>query len=392
MKSITSILLLFAISVCHSAMAQETSSTSPRIENYPKGELDLKITSFGEKDPITVGKIAADGTIHFSWPEIDLEEMKENDYYERSISSLLKGKSCKDNAVITNEQAKLVETKIVNIIKYDRLVGCIIPSTQKGQEHNDRQLGSTLYWVYSDSETSVQATCSAKMEWEDLYSFDETTAYDLTFKKGWNMVSNTLSAVEEYDNEGRKNSLPKTISIQTIEQIPSDMHWFFKYWANDELLDLEQKILSNSPTTKEQFTKWLPSALGNLKRTGFELGKELERMPSTNNVNLLFENGSQKVDLTIVDCSGNKDATGMYTLMQDMASRDWKDKTETGYQSASAMDDIRVMIDYNETESKTGLSYNALDRFAIKVEASGMEPYELWEYLKTLNLEALMED
>ncbi len=150
--------------------------------------------------------------------------------------------------------------------------------------------------------------------------------------------------------------------------------------------------MSNSPTTKEQFTKWLPSALGNLKRTGFELGKELERMPSANNVNLLFENGSQKVDLTIVDCSGNKDATGMYTLMQDMASRDWKDKTETGYQSASAMDDIRVMIDYNETESKTGLSYNALDRFAIKVEASGMEPYELWEYLKTLNLEALMED
>ncbi len=53
----------------------------------------------------------------------------------------------------------------------------------------------------------------------------------------------------------------------------------------------------------------MPKKLGKLKRTNYEIGKELERMPSLNNVNLLFEKGSKTIDLTIVDCAVNKDVT-----------------------------------------------------------------------------------
>ena len=66
-----------------------------------------------------------------------------------------------------------------------------------------------------------------------------------------------------------------------------------------------------------------------LKRTGYEIGKKIERMPTLNNVNVLFEKGSQTIDLTIVDCVDSKDAAGLYTLTMDMLSRDWKDKTKT---------------------------------------------------------------
>jgi hypothetical protein len=52
-------------------------------------------------------------------------------------------------------------------------------------------------------------------------------------------------------------------------------------------------------------------------------------MPTLNNVNVLFEEGSKKTDLIIVDCAGNKEATDVCTLILDMASKDWKDKTET---------------------------------------------------------------
>jgi hypothetical protein len=114
-------------------------------------------------------------------------------------------------------------------------------------------------------------------------------------------------------------------------------------------------------------------------------------MPTTNNIELLFEKGLKKATVTIVDCANNKNAASMYTLMLDMASSDWKDKTETGYRSASEIDNTRVMIDYNEKEVKTTLSYNTNQRFLIKAEATNIKPEELWSYLKKLEIEKLIK-
>ena len=393
MNSKTCVLFLFVFTLFQSAIAQQTQATLSKVENYTKGELELKITSFGDKNPITIGKVMADGTIHFNWLEADLSKTNENDYMTRSIENFYGGNFCHDsNAVVTNENAILVETKYIYLFKYDQPVGSIIPSTQKNKEHNKDQLGSTINWIYSDSETNVKANCSEKKEWEDLYSFDQTIAYDLKFKKGWNLVSNTLIEIEEWDTEKEKGSLPKTRIIQSLDQIPTNMHWQLKYWANDEALEIEQQLVKLKPITKQHYESWLPKKLGNLKRTGYEIGKEIERMPTTNNVNLLFEKGAQKIDLTIVDCADSKDAASVYTLMKDMASRDWNDKSETGYSSASKMDDKRVIIEYNEKEVKTMLSYNANRRFLVKAEANNIEPEELWKHLKTLNLETLIKE
>ena len=82
----------------------------------------------------------------------------------------------------------------------------------------------------------------------------------------------------------------------------------------------------------------------------------------------------------------------MFTLMQDMASRDWKEDTETGYRSSEEIDGTRVMTDYNEKEKKATLSYNSNDRFLVKAESKNVEPDELWGYLQTLNLEALIAE
>ena len=394
MKHITSILILLVFALPQLCKAQEVQKYLPKIQNYTKGELELKSTSFGENNPITIGKVTADGTIHFNWPSLDLNDMTEHNFHTTTTKDFTKAKYCRDSiATMINEDVILVENKYVYLFKYGQLVGCIIPSTQEGQEHREDQLGSTLDWIFSDDETSAQANCTEKKEWEDLYSFDETTAYDLTFKKGWNMISKTLSAVEEYENEtGTTSSLPKTKIAQSLDQIPTDIHWHVKYWANDELLEIEQQLLAKVPITKEDYDKWAPNSLGNLNRTNYEVGKELERMPNTNNINLLFENGTKKIDLTIVDCVGNKNAASMFTLMQDMASRDWKDKKETGYQSASTMDNIRVLTDYNKSDSKTLLTYNAKHRFSIIAEASDIEPEELWAYLKDLDLETLVKE
>jgi len=387
MKTIKYALFLIVFTIFQSCKAQKMLAPKLIVDNYNKGELELKTVAFGEETPIAIGKVKADGSIHFDWPELSLSKLSENKFLTTSIDYFTSAKYCKDpKAVVTNKEVILVENQYLYLYKYDQIVGCIIPSTQKGQEHNNRQLGSTLTWVYSEGTTSAMLNCHSTKAWEDLYSFEATTSYDLRFKKGWNLISNTLVDMESWDNGTDKGSLPKTVVIQSIDEVPSNIYWHLKYWANDELIELERALLTKAPITEEQYENWLPSSLGSLKRTAYEIGKKLERIPVTNNVNLLFESGTKKLDLIIVDCVGTKEAASGYTMQQDMESRDWHDKTETGYQSASEMDGIRVMMEYNETLFETNLSNNLNDRFFIKAQATNIEPEELWAHLKSLKL------
>lgn len=387
MKTKSPLLFLLIFTLWQSATSQ---SILPKIENYTKGDIELKITSFGEENPIKVGRITADGTIHFDWPKLDMSTIIDNKFYINSIKNFTGAKYCKDpNKVLNNEEVQLVETKFVYLFKYDQVVGCIVPSTQKGQEHNEQQLGTTINWIYSYEETNAKVNCIARTEWEDYYRFDKTTNYDLTLKKGWNLISKSLTEIHEWEKGTESGRLPKTKVIKTLDQIPDDIHWHLKYWANDELIELERALIKLPPLTKSDFERWLPKRIGSFKRTGYELGKTLERLPITNNVNILFEKGSKKIDLTIVDCAGDKKGTGMFTLMLDIASRDWHDKTETGYEMASKRDDYRIMTEYIESETKTTLSYNAEDRYLIKAVGTNLEPEELWKHLKTLDIEAL---
>ena len=67
MKAKIGLLLLLVLAVFQPCIAQKVQITSPKIENYTKGELELKIAPFGLENPIDVGEITADGTILFNW-------------------------------------------------------------------------------------------------------------------------------------------------------------------------------------------------------------------------------------------------------------------------------------------------------------------------------------
>ncbi len=389
-------LLLFLLSAfLLPGIVQGSEGVSPKnmpsIEGYTKGELEIRIATFGLDNPVTVGKVAADGVIHFSWPELDLGEVDEHGFFTTPLKKHNDLRFCKEpNIAFTNQEAKTVNVNYLYLYKYGQKVGDLIPSTQVGSEHRPDEVGSTIRWIYSDSAASVEAQCSVKREGENLYSFDETKTISFAFQKGWNLVSDTLVAVEEYENEGRKRSLPKTKTKRTIEEIPSDIVWHMKYTANDELLEFEQRLLKETPLTKQDYESWLPKTLGKLKRTGYEVGKEIERIDTDNNVNMLFAKGSKKIDLTIVDPAGSKDTVAMFTTMMDFASTDWKEETDTGYRSAAEMEGKRVLTDYNENESKANLQYNVHDRLMVRADAENMTPEELWKHLQALDFEALI--
>lgn len=390
MKSKTSVFFLFACILFQSSIAQNSSL---KIEDYTKGEIEIKAIPFGYDDPVFAGKITANGTINFNWSAINLSKIEGSDNYVSTIQELTGGTFCKDaSATITNENIKTILVETLFLYKYGQQVGALIPSTQKGQEHNDKELGSTIYWVYSDGETTAKANCSKGVEWEDVYNFNETTAYNFQLKKGWNMILNTLLEKEDWVDGTEKGSLPKSITKTSITEIPDTIHWQLKYWANDELLEIEHQLAKLMPIKNEVYENWVPKNLGELKRTSYEIGKTIERMPTTNNVSLVFEKGAKLIDITIVDCANSQEAANTFTSMKDMASRDWNDKTNTGYRSASKMDDTRVIVDYNEMEAKTVVTYNTNNRFLVKADATNITPKELWAYLKTLHLETLVEE
>ncbi len=397
MKTKTYVLFLFIFIYFQPCKAQQTQTELPIIENYTKGELELKVTPFGLENPISVGKVTADGTIHFNWNS-DISSIKDPQFFMSSIKNTVGMTFCNDKEIEqSNEEAKASNTKELLLYKYGQPVGALYPATQKEIEDNTGEnrykslvLGSTISWAYSDSDVVFKAKCTVNMERENVYDFKEVTSYTIHFKKGWNIILNTLLEKEDWKNGEELGSLPKTMTKTSITKIPTTINWYLNYWANDELLEIKHQLLTKTPITKEHYENWLPKKLGKLERTGYEIGKELERMPTKNNVNLLFEKGSKKIDLTIVDCAGNKDAVSAYTLIMDMASRDWKDNTETGYNSATEMDGKRVMTEYNEKEAKTILNYNANGRFLIKAEAIDLTPEELWATLQNLQLEKLI--
>jgi len=397
MKTKTYALLLFIFVYFQPCKAQHTQTELPIIEDYTKGELEIKVTPFGMDNPLSIGKVTADGTIHFNWNS-DISSIKDLDLYMSSIKNAVGMSFCNDKEIEqNNEEAKAADTKELFLYKYGQQVGALYPATQKEIEDNigeNREkglvLGSTISLAYSDSDVVFKAKCTVNINRENVYDFKEVTTYNLNLKKGWNIVQNALLEREDWTNETEKGSLPKTMTKTSITKIPTTINWYLNYWANDELIEIKHQLLSATPITKKQYENWLPKKLGILKRTNYEIGKELERMPTNNNVNLLFEKGSKKIDLTIVDCADNKDAVSAYTLVMDMASRDWKDKTETGYNSASEMDGKRVMTEYNEKEAKTTLNYNANGRFLIKAEAIDITPEELWATLQNLQTEKLI--
>ncbi len=380
----------------------QNSGTPPKIKNYTKGELEIKVAPFGlDGNEINVGKVLPDGTIQFSWPDIDLANYESSDFFMSHLKIALWMSVCHDKKMEeNNEEIKAVNTKDLLLYKYGQNVGFLQPSTRKEFSNSDTlETGSSFSWYYSNGDGKFKAICTVYEEkggLNDVYEIDKnnvrnTTTYDINFKKGWNLVEKSLLELKDQKRGDELITTKFKESKATISQIPNNINWHMNYWANDELLEKEHQLISQTPIAKKQFENWLPRNLGDFKRTAYEIGKELERMPSTDNINIVFEKNLHKIEVTIVDCAGNKEAASMYTLMADMASSEWKEDSETGYQSATKMDGIPVMTDYNKNENNTTLSYSANERLLIKAEAVNIAPKELWEYLRKLDLEKLTD-
>ena len=238
MKTKTCVLFLYVFTLIQPCIAQKTQTTPPKVENYTKGELEIKVVPFGLENPIHVGKIMADGTIHFNW-DSDITSIKDPEFYMSSVKNTVGMTFCNEKEIEqSNEDAKSVDSSGLFLYKDGQQVGALFAATQKEIEDNKGSnrnaslvLGSTISWIYTDSGVIFNGKCSVNFNQENVYDFKEVTRYDLHFEKGWNMILNTLVEKEDWKNENNMGSLPKTITKTSITKIPNTMNWYLNYWA-----------------------------------------------------------------------------------------------------------------------------------------------------------------
>ncbi len=215
----------------------QKSSTVPKIENYTKGELEIKVAPFGDGYEINVGKVLPDGTIQFSWPDIDLADYESSGFVMNPLKSSLGMNFCHDKKIKENNtEIKAVDTKHLYLYKYGQNVGALLPTTQKelNDLDNDLIVGGTTSWFYSDADGKFKAECTVYEEKggpEDVYEIDKnnvrnTTTYNIDFKKGWNLVETSLLELKI------KYVVSKGVLSSKLETIAS-----YKGWVSDIVAD-----------------------------------------------------------------------------------------------------------------------------------------------------------
>lgn len=160
----------------------------------------------------------------------------------------------------------------------------------------------------------------------------------------------------------------------------------------EDVQDNIEKLAKLTPISKETIKEWMPTELGDLKRTKYGIGKQMG-FAQISNLNLEFkeEDTNKTVSLNIVDGAGKGAAYISIFLMMKNADIDSED--ERGYERTETFDEQKVLVKYSNPKYNNRSQINYLIKDRIVVEAKGwpMEPEELWSYLKKLEIEELID-
>jgi len=152
-----------------------------------------------------------------------------------------------------------------------------------------------------------------------------------------------------------------------------------------------KKLSKITPITKDQIKDWMPKELGDLKRTKYEIGKQMG-FANISNVNLEFkgtDDNNKTVKVKVVDGAGNGASFISMFLLVKNADVDSED--QTGYERTETFNGQKILVKYSNPKygNKSKFNYLIDDRFLIEATGWKMEPKELWSYLKKLKLEKL---
>ncbi|WP_452231864.1 hypothetical protein [Lacinutrix sp. MEBiC02595] len=383
MKTITYILFLFVFTLLPSCNARQSDTALPKIEKNLYGELDyskeaLEIVSpqEGGKE-IVLGKIATDGTVHFDAPEFDIKALYDSIRLEPyklpkwfSIDS-----NCKDLDVFAKTPYDEVYSRKYKLFvkKYGINVAIL-------ESVGDSLVGENKYfWLYTDRAITVNEECSkANSRSGDIYA---SIRLNIALEKGWNFIEENITYDSDYD-ESDVNAVRLQIMEFSISSPASkNVKWRLRQIADDDKIQTAKRLDDLIPIPKKQFEEWVPNKLGDLSVTTKEYGNPPKGQKNKNNMHLIYANETQKkeIEVYVMDCAKSPKDMEMINFAYAMENKGKEAK------------DIKPYISqYKESDKTTQLWYKVKDRIVVTASGVNIESEELWNYIRKLKTEKLM--
>ena len=151
-----------------------------------------------------------------------------------------------------------------------------------------------------------------------------------------------------------------------------------------------EKLKNTVPLTNGQLKDWLPENLGDLKRTGFKVGKA--GMYQVNSVEGTYKevDGKKKLNVMVIDGAGPTGSmmAASYGLLGNF---DMEEEDEYKHKKTVKVDGIKAQQTYKKRANDTQLLFAYQERFLVTVNATDMNVDETWRTVKRLDLENLVD-
>ena len=397
MKIKTFIPFLFVFTLIQTCKAQKTQNPLPKVENHLKGVLDYThealelVQNHINGEEVILGKINKDGTVHFNLPEFNVKAQYESIPLQNdNFQSMFLMKRCKDKDVFADTPYDAIYAKKYDPIyvkKYGINVAVLEPATNKKMLDQNKysgdsiSLGSSYFWLYIDRAIAYKDEC-IKTSFKGTYDIEVTVNANIEFEKGWNFIEENLVEIQSYSKGDFHTNKPKKIQFTKSLPASKEVKWFLRKIQEDEKIETAKRLDKLTPITKGQFEKWAPNKLGDLSVTTKEHGIPPQGQKNKNNMHLTYVDETQKkeIDLYVVDCAKNPDGLEMVNFAYAMENDEKEQKDVKPY-----------VAQYNERTMATQLLYKVEDRLFVNASGKNINSEELWDYIKKLNVEKLLE-
>ena len=297
----TRALSVLIVALFYSALQGQTSL--PKLENHLKGEIDFSIEplrlvqKLANGKDFSSGKINTDGSIDFELPEYDIKALydsinlapvKFQQWF--SINS-----DCNDKNVFVEtpfDDLYAQKTKAIWIKKYGIDVAILEATSDeiKVRNHDGTKdslaLLNTYYWFYIDRDIIYKDNCVKIPRGSN--TTHTTFNVDISFKKGWNFIEESIIRNLGPDINDANNIQPNSTYFTKSTPKSKKVKWKLRQVATDEEIEIAKKLYGLTPITKKQYETWAPDQLGNLSVTTKEYGKPPEGRVNKNNIHLIY--------------------------------------------------------------------------------------------------------
>lgn len=243
-KGMKAINIILIVSFLLGFNARSQNLIEANLENWKYGTAKIGVLDFMTGEIQEFGNINKTGNIQIKLEsnflqkmkaQMDKEQEKAPEGWKASLKTVSGTFSClSDDLSFQNGETNLSSLpKQLFVFKGSKeILGLLMPASNKaianyfftyGEENC--KTGKYLEWTYLDKPAKVNGTCSTTTFTQtENESYKATRIYSLDLKAGWNLIEYHITEVYE-ESSGKFH--PKTTEIKLIENIPSNINWYF---------------------------------------------------------------------------------------------------------------------------------------------------------------------